>query len=241
MRQDKLTTLCKRHHACLLNCDEKMLTIAAVGDPSSELLEALRFATQKRIDIECWTQEQMDSHHQQSAEVQPLLPVEDSGSAVELLDQTLQQALSQRASDIHFEPAEQTYRIRLRVDGVLHALPLVSSALANTLTARLKVLGNLDIAERRLPQDGQFSIALNGQNVSFRIATHSTVPTWRKNSTEVVAAGESGARPPTAWNDPTPTGAISAGVEQTSGVAAGDWPHGQWKNRHSVQCVAGSQ
>jgi protein transport protein HofB len=113
----------------------------------------------------------MDSHHQQSAEVQPLLPVEDSGSAVELLDQTLQQALSQRASDIHFEPAEQTYRIRLRVDGVLHALPLVSSALANTLTARLKVLGNLDIAERRLPQDGQFSIALNGQNVSFRIAT----------------------------------------------------------------------
>ncbi|VTP15618.1 Type II secretion system protein E [Phytobacter ursingii] len=171
MRQDKLTTLCKRHHACLLNCDEKMLTIAVVGAPSSELLEALRFATQKRIDIECWTQEQMDSHHQQSAEVQPLLPVEDSGSAVELLDQTLQQALSQRASDIHFEPAEQTYRIRLRVDGVLHALPLVSSALANTLTARLKVLGNLDIAERRLPQDGQFSIALNGQDVSFRIAT----------------------------------------------------------------------
>jgi protein transport protein HofB len=70
MRQDKLTTLCKRHHACLLNCDEKILTIAVVGDPSSELLEALRFATQKRIDIECWTQEQMDSHHQQSVEAQ---------------------------------------------------------------------------------------------------------------------------------------------------------------------------
>lgn len=113
----------------------------------------------------------MDNHHQQSVEAQSLVPVEDSGSAVELLDQTLQQALSQRASDIHFEPAEHTYRIRLRVDGVLHALPLIPGALANTLTARLKVLGNLDIAERRLPQDGQFSTTLNGQNVSFRIAT----------------------------------------------------------------------
>ena len=171
MHQDKLTTLCKRHHAYLLDSDEKMLNIAVVGNPSSELLEALRFATQKRIDIECWTQEQMDSHHQQSAEVHPIVPVEDPGSAVELLDQTLQQALSQRASDIHFEPSEHAYRIRLRVDGVLHALPLVSSTLANTLTARLKVLGNLDIAERRLPQDGQFSITLNGQDVSFRIAT----------------------------------------------------------------------
>lgn len=171
MQHDKLTTLCKRHRALLLNSDTNMLSIAVVGEPSTELLEALRFATQRRVDIECWTQEQMDSHFQLQNDAPRVNSPEESGSAVALLNQTLEQALAQRASDIHFEPGEHHYRIRLRVDGVLHPLPPVSSTIASTLTARLKVLGNLDIAERRLPQDGQFSITLAGQEISFRIAT----------------------------------------------------------------------
>lgn len=171
MHQDKLTTLCKRHHALLLNNDTQTLTIAVSGSPAAELLEALRFATQKRIDIECWTQEQIDKHQHQTTETTIPETTEDAATAVELLDQTLLQALKQRASDIHFEPLEHYYRIRLRIDGVLHPLPAISNTLASTLTARLKVLGNLDIAERRLPQDGQFTVALTGQNVSFRIAT----------------------------------------------------------------------
>ncbi|HKS33027.1 MAG TPA: type II secretion system protein GspE [Enterobacteriaceae bacterium] len=165
MKADKLVNLCQRHHALLLNSDDEMLCIAVVGSPSTELMDALRFATQKRVDIECWTQERMDSH-------QHLLPAAtDNLPAAELLSQTLQQALTQRASDIHFEPAENHYRIRLRVDGVLHDLTPVSAAAAATLTARLKVLGNLDIAERRLPQDGQFTVDIAGTPVSFRIAT----------------------------------------------------------------------
>lgn len=171
MQQDKLHTLCKRHRAILLTSDPHMLNIAVVGEPSTELLEALRFATQRRVDIECWTQEQMDSHFQLANDAPQIAASEENGSAVTLLNQTLEQALAQRASDIHFEPGEQHYRIRLRVDGVLHPLPPLSSTLAGTLTARLKVLGNLDIAERRVPQDGQFSVMLAGQEVSFRIAT----------------------------------------------------------------------
>lgn len=171
MQQDKLNTLCKRHRAILLNSDTHMLNIAVVGEPANELLEALRFATQRRVDIECWTQEQMDSHLQQANDSPTPVVQEESGSAVALLNQTLEQALAQRASDIHFEPGEHRYRIRLRVDGVLHPLPPIASTMASTLTARLKVLGNLDIAERRVPQDGQFSVTLAGQEVSFRIAT----------------------------------------------------------------------
>ncbi len=171
MQQDKLHTLCKRHRAILLTSDAHMLNIAVVGEPSTELLEALRFATQRRVDIECWTQEQMDSHFQLANDAPQITASEENGSAVTLLNQTLEQALAQRASDIHFEPGEHHYRIRLRVDGVLHPLPPLSSTLAGTLTARLKVLGNLDIAERRVPQDGQFSVMLAGQEVSFRIAT----------------------------------------------------------------------
>ena len=96
---------------------------------------------------------------------------EGSTSVVALLNQTLQRALAQRASDIHFEPGETHYRIRLRIDGVLHALPPLTRESAKTLTARLKVLGSLDIAERRLPQDGQFTVTLSGKAISFRIAT----------------------------------------------------------------------
>lgn len=165
MKADKLVNLCLRHHALLLSNDDDMLCIAVVGNPSTELMDALRFATQKRVDIECWTQERMDSN-------QHLLPAStDNLPAPELLTQTLQQALTQRASDIHFEPADSHYRIRLRVDGVLHDLQPVSADAAATLVARLKVLGNLDIAERRLPQDGQFTVDIADVPVSFRIAT----------------------------------------------------------------------
>jgi protein transport protein HofB len=87
------------------------------------------------------------------------------------VQQILEQALRQRASDIHFEPAENHLRIRLRVDGVLHALSPLPAERAAPIAARLKVLGNLDIAEHRLPQDGQFTLPLAGRPVSFRIAT----------------------------------------------------------------------
>lgn len=78
----------------------------------------------------------------------------------ERVNQILEQALRQRASDIHIEPTETHLRIRLRVDGVLHALPLLAPELAAPVIARLKVLASLDIAEHRLPQDGQFALNL---------------------------------------------------------------------------------
>lgn len=171
MKQEQLDALCKRHEAVLLSSSERMLSIAVVENPSPELVEALRFATQKRVDIECWSQEQMDKHLQMASQTRLPAVTDEGGNAVELINQTLEQALVQRASDIHFEPDDDHLRIRLRVDGVLHTLPRVPAALTPTLIARLKVLGNLDIAERRLPQDGQFTVTLSGKALSFRIAT----------------------------------------------------------------------
>ena len=171
MKHEQLLTLCQRHHAVLLNNDEGELYIAVVGAPPGELLEALRFATQKRVDIECWEQERMDKYLEQNAQKTSLTAPEESDNAVARLDRLLKQALSQRASDIHFEPSEHYLRIRFRVDGVLHALPTVPLPLMTPLIARLKVLGNLDIAERRLPQDGQFTLDIAGKPLSFRIST----------------------------------------------------------------------
>ncbi|MEO3990021.1 type II secretion system protein GspE [Pseudocitrobacter cyperus] len=171
MKQEQLLALCKKYHALLISSDQAVLSIAVVGAPSDELMDALRFATQKRIDIECWSQERMDKHLQLSATAEQPAANDDINNVVDLLNRTLEQALAQRASDIHFEPGKNHLRLRLRVDGVLHVLSTLPSSLAATLTARLKVLGNLDIAERRVPQDGQFTVEIAAQTVSFRIAT----------------------------------------------------------------------
>lgn len=170
MNTDQLVALCLRHHALLLSSDSERINIAVVGKPATELMEALRFATQKRIDIECWSAERMEKHRQLTS--QSHLPgVSQTHSTVDVLNHTLQQAINQRASDIHIEPMEHACQIRLRIDGVLCPQPPLAAELANLLSARLKVLGNLDIAERRLPQDGQFTIELVNEPVSFRIAT----------------------------------------------------------------------
>lgn len=170
MNTDQLVALCLRHHALLLSSDSERINIAVVGKPAPELMEALRFATQKRIDIECWSAERMEKHRQLTS--QSHLPgVSQTHSTVDVLNHTLQQAINQRASDIHIEPMEHACQIRLRIDGVLCPQPPLAAELANLLSARLKVLGNLDLAERRLPQDGQFTIELANEPVSFRIAT----------------------------------------------------------------------
>lgn len=118
-----------------------------------------------------WARQQMEGHASRTQQTLPVAVQEKHQPKAELLTRTLQSALEQRASDIHIEPADNAYRIRLRIDGVLHPLPDVSPDAGVALTARLKVLGNLDIAEHRLPQDGQFTVELAGNAVSFRIAT----------------------------------------------------------------------
>ncbi|ENA0611147.1 type II secretion system protein GspE [Enterobacter bugandensis] len=170
MNSEQLMALCQRHHALLLSSDTATISIAVVGNPGAELMEALRFATQKRIDIECWTAERMEKQRQ-AVSPTSLPGISAAGAGVDVLNHTLLQALHQRASDIHIEPAENGCHIRLRIDGVLYPQPPLSVASGTTLSARLKVLGNLDIAERRLPQDGQFTVELANKSVSFRIAT----------------------------------------------------------------------
>ncbi|RTG03522.1 ATP-dependent protease ATP-binding subunit ClpX [Serratia marcescens] len=83
--------------------------------------------------------------------------------------------MQRRASDIHFEPFRQHFRIRLRIDGVLQTLASPPPQLAARLIARLKILGQLDIAERRQPQDGQLSLTLDSARYAMRIATLPTL------------------------------------------------------------------
>ena len=100
----------------------------------------------------------------------------EEAPAVRLLDQVLKDALQKRASDIHFEPFEHICLIRLRIDGVLHAMENVPDALREKLIMRIKVMARLDIAEKRIPQDGHFKMALEDKrSIEFRVSTLPTL------------------------------------------------------------------
>jgi len=94
----------------------------------------------------------------------------DSPSVI-IVNTILVQAIRERASDIHIEPQENHLRIRLRIDGVLRDFPPADKKLLNGVVARVKILANLDIAEKRLPQDGRVKFKIMGRSVDVRVST----------------------------------------------------------------------
>jgi protein transport protein HofB len=186
---EEIHTLCQRYQALALSEDDQCLNVALTTEAPQALLSALRFATGKRIHLEQWPaarlelelnrrQMQGDRREQPTSEEQfdaASLNDDSDAPVVQFINQTLRIAIQRRASDIHFEPYQQTLRIRLRIDGVLQVITSPPFTLAARLTARLKIMGQLDIAERRLPQDGQLSVRLDNASYSMRIATLPTL------------------------------------------------------------------
>jgi len=105
----------------------------------------------------------------------------DVGAAAEsapvrkLLNLILLTAVKAQASDIHFEPFEATFQVRNRIDGVLYEMLPVPKTLAAPLVARIKVMSHLDIAERRMPQDGKISVRIGDREVDLRVSTLPTM------------------------------------------------------------------
>lgn len=96
-------------------------------------------------------------------------------SAVRIVDTLLRHASAQGASDIHIEPLEESLLIRYRIDGILHDAMELPKHAAPAITARIKVLGNMRLDEKRLPQDGRFGVQSGGEKISFRV---SILPTY---------------------------------------------------------------
>ena len=99
----------------------------------------------------------------------------DAAPIVRLVNQTIMQAVTLGASDIHIDPGENGGNIRFRVDGVLRTVKEYPVNMLNVITARLKILGNLNIAERRLPQDGRFELNVDQHKVDIRLSILPTV------------------------------------------------------------------
>ena len=104
-------------------------------------------------------------------ELQDVTQMADATPVVKFVNLVLYQAVQDRASDIHFEPFEDEFKIRYRVDGALYEMSPPPKHLALPVTSRLKVMANLNISERRLPQDGRISLNLGGKQIDFRIST----------------------------------------------------------------------
>lgn len=104
-------------------------------------------------------------------ETADLLSEDDDAPIIRLLNAILAEALREKASDIHVEPYENEARVRFRLDGVLRTVLTPSVQIAPLLISRIKVMSRLDIAERRLPQDGRMTVRLGGRHIDLRVST----------------------------------------------------------------------
>lgn len=107
-------------------------------------------------------------------ETEDLLENEDDAPIIKLINAMLSEAIKEGASDIHIETFEQVLQIRFRIDGVLREVLKPNRKLASLLVSRIKVMAKLDIAEKRIPQDGRISLRIGGRAVDVRVSTMPT-------------------------------------------------------------------
>ena len=101
--------------------------------------------------------------------------VSDDAPVVQVVDRILVQAMRDRASDVHIEPADDIVRVRFRIDGSLKEILELPAAIGPGLVSRIKVMANMNIVERRRPQDGQLTINIDGKEVDVRVSTVATI------------------------------------------------------------------
>ncbi len=152
----------------------------------------------------------------------------DEGSSdapiIRLIQNIFQDAVNMRASDVHIEPGEGMLRVRQRIDGVLQEQTIEGRGVASALVTRLKLMSGLDIAEKRLPQDGRFSVKVRDRSIDVRLAT---MPTQYGESRGTALAGpvEQSHDARAAWHARAHAGALSRADRAAGRHGAGDRPH----------------
>lgn len=140
--------------------------IAAAGEIDA-LLRQLSEAESAVAEIE----EDAISEEPGEAEIVELRDVAEEAPVVRLVNSVIADAVERGASDIHFEPTSGDMRVRLRVDGVVRDSTTIPRALVPGVVSRLKIMAELDISERRVPQDGRIGLTVGGRHVDLRVAT----------------------------------------------------------------------
>ena len=131
--------------------------------------DLLKDAISGSYDLEEFKIEKTSSD--QDLSLDELIARAEEAPVVKLVDLLLMQAIKDRASDIHIEPFKDKINIRYRIDGVLYEIPPPAKHLLSAIVSRIKILSNLDIAERRLPQDGAFLVKVENKGIDLRVST----------------------------------------------------------------------
>src|SRR2546423_5826674 len=188
--------LARRYQALPIGWDEGKLVVA-MADPSNVFaIDDIRTITGAEIKTVVATRagitEAIDKHHrldsdaenitaqassefEEEEDLSTIREVVEDAPIVKLVNVLITQAVQDRASDIHIEPTERDVRVRYRIDGVLHEVMRSPKNIQSGIISRLKIMADINIAERRVPQDGRVSAVIGGRAVDLRVATLPTV------------------------------------------------------------------
>jgi len=189
------SAVCRRHSALPIGYEDGRLVVA-MADPGNVLsIDDLRSLTGMEIQPVVATKSDLaaaiNRFHRADADLDELTmsldnsdedddlakvrEVVDDAPIVKFVNLLITQAIQDRASDIHIEPAERDLRVRFRIDGVLHEVMRSPKNIQAGVISRLKIMADINIAERRIPQDGRLSVNANGKKIDLRVATLPTV------------------------------------------------------------------
>jgi type IV pilus assembly protein PilB len=187
--------VCRRHTALPIGYEDGKLVVAMADPANVFAVDDMRTVSGYEIRPVVATRpdvlEALNRYHRGDAQLDDLTTAMDAGRGddepsavtelvedapiVKFVNLLITQAVQDRASDIHIEPTEKDLRVRFRIDGVLHEVMRSPKTVASGVTSRLKIMADIDIAERRLPQDGRLSVNINGRKLDLRVATLPTV------------------------------------------------------------------
>ena len=187
-------TMVLRHRVVGLTIDDHEIVVGITDPDDIVALDDVRAATgllvrpvvvartEMRKVIERLRREETDLgdlasslRSDETSAVSNLLSDDDDAPIVRYINSLLEQAIQNRASDLHLEPTEHDLRVRYRIDGVLHEIDRVPRDVQGALVSRLKIMSNVDITERRVPQNGRITVELRQRKVDLRLATLPTV------------------------------------------------------------------
>jgi len=187
----------KHHHICPIGESENEVTLL-VADPADRFpMQALELATGRTVKLNIGMRSEIDDlieryygsgrsamgtivenltddNNRSEDDIEHLRDLASEAPVIRLVNLIIQRAVEQRASDIHVEPFENRLKVRYRIDGVLHEVESPPAASTAAVISRVKIMAKLNIAERRLPQDGRIMIRVQGKELDLRV---STVPT----------------------------------------------------------------
>ena len=185
-------TAARRFEAAPIGYDESGALIVAMADPSNVLaLDDLKLMTGRNIRAAVATAEDVANligrmsrldnamaeaieEDAEGDELSPVTEIRESAAdapVIKLVNSIIAQAVEAGASDLHFEPDGRDMRVRFRVDGVLHATTTIPRRMTAGVTSRVKIMGDLDISEKRIPQDGRVGLKVEGRSIDIRIVT----------------------------------------------------------------------